>query len=422
MKRLMLLVALLLAGALSYGRPAGGGQATWSDLRRDPAIQYDARPTHDPVAELEQKLQQGAAHLTFDAAGQGYLRSFLDALDIPIQSQVVAFSKTSFQTARITPSNPRAIYFSDNVAVGWVKGGPIVEIAAVDPQQGVIFYELQQFPFGPPRIHRADTECLTCHISTTTLGVPGLGVGSVLPDATGMPLAPAHTPSSDHRTPLEDRWGGWYVTGRTGKIRHLGNTFAISPDQPQSVTPTTGTLPSLVGRFPTDGYLSPYSDIAALMVLEHQAHMTNLLTRVGWETRARLGRANAPPVESTTVRELVDYMLFVDEAPLDDHIQGTSGFAEAFAKRGPRDHQGRSLRDLDLSHRLMRYPCSYMIYAPDFENLPTQVKEWIYRRMWDVLSGRDKNKKYSRLTAADRTAVREILLDTKTDLPAYFRR
>lgn len=155
MKRLMLLVALLVAGALSYGRPAGGGQATWSDLRRDPAIQYDARPTHDPVAELDQKLQQGAAHLTFDAAGHGYLRSFLDALDIPIQSQVVAFSKTSFQTARITPSNPRAIYFSDNVAVGWVKGGPIVD----NSRSGLPEYTVRIRSASLATFHRQRSAC-----------------------------------------------------------------------------------------------------------------------------------------------------------------------------------------------------------------------------------------------------------------------
>jgi hypothetical protein len=211
------------------------------------------------------------------------------------------------------------------------------------------------------------------------------------------------------------------VTGATGTIRHLGNTVATNPDQPQSVAPNAGTLPTLKGHFPTDDYLSPYSDIAALMVLEHQAHMTNLLTSVGWETRAGPGGGTGPGPIDATVRELVDYMLFVDEAPLPDRIRSTSGFADQFSARGPRDHRGRSLRQLDLVRRLMVYPCSYMIYAPAFDSLPAEAKNSIYRRMWKVLSGRDPDKKYKRLSPTDRTAIIEILRDTKADLPNYFR-
>jgi hypothetical protein len=423
MRRFSLLGASVVF-ALSFGRgfAGAGGQpsSAFPDLRRDPAIQYDVLPTHDPIAELDRKLHEGDVRLSFDASGQGYLRSLLDVLNVPVESQVVAFSKTSFQSSRISPSNPRAIYFNDNVALGWVRGGPVVEIAALAPEQGVVFYVLQQRPFGAPRFQRQDVECLTCHITRTTLGVPGLGVGSVLPAADGLPLAPAHTPMSDHRTPLEDRWGGWYVTGGTGAIRHLGNTVATNPDNPQSVVPHMGTLASLEGRFPTQSYLSPYSDIAALMVLEHQTHMTNLLTRVGWQSRAT-GPDSDEASFTTTVRELVDYMLFVEEAPIADRIQSTSGFAAQFSTRGPFDRSGRSLRQLDLRRRLMRYPCSYMIYSPSFDNLPQTAKDLVYRRMWDVLSGRDKAIRYARLSRADRDAVLEILRDTKPDLPTYFR-
>jgi hypothetical protein len=393
------------------------------DLRRDPAIHYDLASTHDRVADLDRSIQQGLTRLSFDSQGQGYLRSVLEALGVPIESQVVAFSKTSFQAARIGPSNPRAIYFNDTVAVGWVRGGPIVEIAADDPQQGVIFYTLRQSPLGPPRFQRQDIECLTCHVSAATLGVPGLGVGSVLPDADGLPIAPAHTAIIDHRSPLEDRWGGWYVTGRTGTIRHLGNTIPAPSEQPQSIVANAGTLSSLTGRFTTADYLSPFSDIAALMVLEHQAHMTNLLTRMGWETRTALARSEVPAASiRRTVRELVDYLLFVEEAPLTDRIQSTSGFAEQFAGAGPHDRRGRSLRQLDLTRRLMRYPCSYMIYAPAFDSLPAEAKGAIYRRMWEILSGREGDKKYARLSSADRSAIIEILRDTKSDLPDYLRR
>ena len=122
------------------------------------------------------------------------------------------------------------------------------------------------------------------------------------------------------------------------------------------------------------------------------------------------------------VREIADYLLFVDEAPLSVKVQGASGFAEVFEKRGPFDRQGRSLRQLDLERRLLRYPCSYLIYAPMFDDLPAPAREAIYKRMWEILSGRDKSEKYARLSDADRAAVVEILRDTKKGLPVYFRR
>jgi hypothetical protein len=167
------------------------------------------------------------------------------------------------------------------------------------------------------------------------------------------------------------------------------------------------------------GYMTPYSDIVALLTIEHQAHMMNLITRIDWE--ARIGAAEiGHPIEQTAA-EFVDYMLFVDEAPMPGPITGPSGFAKVFAAAGPRDHKGRSLRDIDLTHdRLMKYPCSYMIYSPAFDALPATAKSAIYARMWEILSGKDTNKRYDRLTAADRQAIVEILVDTKPDLPEYF--
>jgi hypothetical protein len=182
-------------------------------------------------------------------------------------------------------------------------------------------------------------------------------------------------------------------------------------------------LNSLERTFDTRGYLTPYSDIAALMVFEHQMQMTNLLTRVSWETRVA---QHGTPLDArrSAIRErvsqLVDYMLLVDEAPIGSKLQGTSGFAEAFSARGPRDGKGRSLRDLDLNTRLFRYPCSYMIYSAQFEHLPADAKAAIYERMWEVLSGKEKDARYRRLSAADRRAIIEILRETKSDVPKYF--
>jgi hypothetical protein len=118
-------------------------------------------------------------------------------------------------------------------------------------------------------------------------------------------------------------------------------------------------------------------------------------------------------------KEVVDYLLFVDEAPLPAPVRGATTFATRFSTEGPRDRQGRSLRQLDLQRRLFTYPCSYLIYSQQFEQLPTLAKTAIYQRLWDVLSGKDRDARYARLTVADRAAIVDILRDTKPDLPTF---
>jgi hypothetical protein len=169
-------------------------------------------------------------------------------------------------------------------------------------------------------------------------------------------------------------------------------------------------------------------DVVALMVFEHQMHMMNLLTRFGWDLRAVEWRqqhndpiSNAAQALTNDVNELVDYLLFVDEAQLPRGIRGSSGFTELFSSEGPRDSHGRSLRQLDLRQRLMRYPCSYMIYSEAFDSLPAQGREMIYRRMWDILSGKQQGKGYARLSLTNRKNIVEILTQTKAGVPTYFR-
>jgi hypothetical protein len=185
----------------------------------------------------------------------------------------------------------------------------------------------------------------------------------------------------------------------------------------------TRNLDSVRERFDAGHYLSPHSDIVALLVFEHQMHMINLLTRIGWDARMLMSapHPDAAAILERSASEFVDYLLFVDETPLPAAVIGTSGFAEQFAAAGPADSRGRSLRQLDLRTRLLRYPCSYMIYSEAFDVLPAPARDAIYRRMWRVLSGRDAAPKYARLPADDRRAVLEILRETKHDLPAAFR-
>ena len=389
---------LILTGVVLLGDLAG----VFTGELDHPAIQYSKRPVHDPVAALNAKLDAGHA-LAFEPE-HGYLQSVLDALGIPVESQVAVFAKSSFQQHLIGPANARAIYFNDTVAVGWIRGGPLLEIASEDPQQGTIFYTLNQWKSASPRLKRRD-DCLGCHESYDTMGVPGMLLRSVYPAADGLVIRELGSYNVDHRVAFAHRWGGFFVTGKTDALSHLGNAGFKGDSEAESVETNL------------KGFLAPTSDIVALMVFDHQMHMTNLLTRIGWETRfAQHENIATQEKIAAMAKELVDYLLFDQEARISSPVRGTSGFEEKFAAEGPFDKQGRSLRQFDLSRRMMRYPCSYMIYSPAFDALPAQAKDAVYQRLSRVLKGQEP----SRLSSQDRRAIVEILRDTKKDLPAYF--
>jgi hypothetical protein len=400
------------------------------------AILYSTRATDDAVTRLQARLAAGEKKLPFNDAN-GYLLSVLEALSVPVESQVLVFSKTSFQAPRIAPRTPRALYFNDSVSVGWVRGGDVLELAAVDPAQGTIFYTLDQNPAGPPQFVRRDS-CLQCHASPSTVGVPGFLVRSVYPEPTGMPMFRAGSFVTDHRSPFKERWGGWYVSGTHGAQAHMGNSYVRPESEPvQLDSEGAQNLTDLSARFDAGAWLSPHSDIVALMVLEHQARMTNLITRVGWETRmalhsqeemnrilerpaGELSESAARRINSG-VEELLGYMLFTDEIALEAPVEGTSGFAEVFASAGLKDKRGRSLRDFDMKTRMFRHPCSYLIYSEAFDALPAAAKQRTYWRLHEILTASDPGPKYARLSRADRNAIYQILLETKKGLPDYWR-
>lgn len=420
--------SLFLVAALSIAAVSGFAELgdKLSPPLDHPAIDYydySKRPAKDVVANLQRQLDDGKIRLKFEGV-KGYFPSVLQALQVPIESQMAVFSKTSRQSGRIEPGNPRTIFFNDSVSVAWMRGG-FIELAAQDPEQGVIFYTLEQQPVPRPTFVRHD-DCLSCHRSDLTLGVPGMMVRSfyTLPD--GSPKLILGGFATDHRSPFEERWGGWYVTGAMEHGRHMGNAMLADPEHPESmITPQTLYVASLEGKFDAKAYLSSYSDIVALLVFDHQMYMTNLITRVGWEVRCalydKLAGAEFNALLRDSTKELVDYLLFVDEAPLPGPVHGTSGFAEKFAAQGPFDAHGRSLRQLDLRTRLLRYPCSYLIYSQAFDSMPGPARDAVYARMWQILSGAEKGIRYARLSLADRQAIVEILRDTKPGLPSYFQ-
>ena len=394
-----------------------------------PPINYGEAESHDRIAELAQKIEKGDVQFTYDAS-HGWLPDVLKHLKVSPQSQVLVFSKTSLQLHKISPRTPRALYFSDDVYVGWCQQGDVVELAATDAELGAVFYTMDQDSEAPPRIVRDRGQCLTCHATTRTQSVPGYLIRSVYPDINGRPRTGTRTYVTDHASPFEQRWGGWYVTGSHGDMRHLGNVRASDRQDPEVMDVDAGANKSSLDQLiSTKPYLTEHSDLVALLVLEHQTQMHNLIARAAMESRAAshydrgineaLGRPMETVSESTTRRiasaseALVRYMLFADEAELSQPVSGTSLFAEQFAASEKRDSQGRSLRQLDLSRRLLKFPCSYLIYSEAFDRLPPPVMQYVQQRVTEILTAEVAPKGYEGLSSTERIAIAEILRETK---------
>lgn len=447
--------AALFAVALLIAASAGVLSGTSTSRRRslsDDAPPRTARSTAradaalDPIARLQQQLDAGAVTLAHDSA-LGYLPAVLKALHIPVSSQGLVFSRTSLRTDLIAPWSPRALYFNDDVYIGFVQGSEFLEIGAVNPNTGGVFYTLNQEPTGRPAFNRESNACLMCHKSPGTGGVPGFMVLSTIADNLGYPITPAHDGTTTDRTPIRDRFGGWYVTGTHGPHGHSGNVWSpknfnqVDREQYRSQIDLTteSERTTLAGKFNASPYLSPQSDIVALMVLVHQTSVHNLLTSLH-------NAANTAVLETSTFdqyrdnvargRPMADYhgglrvavervvraMLFADEAPMGAPMHGSTDFAREFARVGPHDAKGRTLRDLDLEQRLFRYPMSFLVYSEQFDSLPPVAKQGVYARFRTILAGRDSSAEFQRMPAADRQAVLDILAATKPDFAATFKK
>jgi len=419
-------VIALATTALGIAASVAGGAPTTARV----TVRADTAATRDPIARLQARLDAGTLTLAHDSV-LGYLPALLKALDIPTSSQMFVFSRTSLQTDRITPWSPRALYFNDDVYVGYVLESPIIEIGAVDPVKGGVFYTLSQEPRARSVFQREGTTCLMCHSSkSATGGVPGFMVLSTIADRHGYPITGVHEGPTSDVTPVAQRYGGWYVTG-SGP--HAGNVYA--PVLGHEVTDKAGyrtqfrarveqadtnVRRSLAGVFDTTMYLHGQSDAVALMVLTHQTVVHNLIMSAHEAAReaiveAEIGatrydslQAPVTPRLRGAVDNLVRALLFVKEARLAKPLTGTTSFTRDFARHAVRDARGRSLRDFDLESRLFRYPCSFLIHSEAFASLPRMARRAVYARMRDVLEGREP----SDLTEAERRAVTEILTAT----------
>ena len=388
-----------------------------------PAAGQSPRPLFgkDPVALLEEQIQRHEVKLDYQKGGLGFLPSLLRHLDVNVDSQMLVFSKTSFHADLISPRAPRAVYFNDSVFIGFAQHGDL-ELAALDPTQGVVFYTLEATPTQEPRFLRRNEECASCHGLS---GSSSLLTQSVFPDPDGNALfLPGVTPPPpDHTTPFEQRWGGWYVTGTHGSQRHMGNAVVPDPYSSSDLEQEgTQNLISLKAKVDLRPYMAQTSDLVALMTFEHQLRMSNLIARISRQAREAELSTNVDGAATeglkAGIEEMLQYMLFVEETPLREPIRGVSSFTTTFPARGPRDSQGRSLRDFDLQTRVFRYPLSYMIYSASFEAIPDSVKARLYTRLYEILTNRDSSSAFARLSAVDRKAIFEILRATKPSLPA----
>jgi hypothetical protein len=386
----------------------------------DGIIHYDTATPADPAAKLQARLAGGESKLLWDEKF-GYLPALLESLQVPASSQTLVFSKTSLQRHDISPSNPRALYYRDDVYIGYIPGAEHLEIAATDPRLGAIFYTLEQEKVRKPKLVR-ETDCLRCHGGQRSLGVPGPIMRSIGTDSTGELDPQTEVSDIDHCTPLADRWAGWYVTGRHGVQTHRGNLVGAQALERQTREPNfLGNLTDLSRFFDTGKYLHAGSDIGALMVLEHQAHMHAYITRLNFETQQMMSMYGHIRYLRSQVNAFLRYLLFTEEAPLTAPIEGDPEFAKTFMAQGPRDHLGRSLRDFDFQTRMFKYPCSFLIYSDAFDGMPTVMHDLLLERLYAILTDREPDPQFAKIAAADRKAILEILRETKPNLPDYWR-
>ena len=424
----------LVAAALAGGSPVARAF--------DPI--YERAPIHYHETEPDTKLTR------FFKAAKGnpvlcngthreVLAELLGKLGVPVESQVLVFSKTSAQNSRIAPETPRAIYFSDDLYLGWVQGGEI-EAASFDPRLGMVFHLIkltERQPGSPPPLVR-ERSCLNCHAGSSNHELPGLMVRSVYPTTTGLPLFEAGTFHTRQSSPIEERWGGWYVTGSIDQREHLGNALAqAAPGGPgvELQRLAEGRVPKLDELFGCDPYPNGgQSDVVALMTLEHQVGVHNVLVEANLATRATLhrhaemqkafGEPVDAPLSETNERilqrlatKVLKEMLYVEEVALPGGIEGTGLFQAAFEEGRKKSADGRSLRDFRLYERLMKYRCSHLIHSEAFASLPDAIRTRILGQLHGILTRPADWPEFAHLGDAERGHILAIVKETVPDLP-----
>jgi hypothetical protein len=406
------------------------------DFEKAP-IRYSATKANERVTALQAKLAAGT--LKLEGSAKSIVRTLLQELDVPVASQIVVFSKTSLQRSRISPDHPRSLFFNDTCYVGWVPGG-LAEVTVIDPQLGPVFYAFSPRRAAgsePPTFER-DADCLRCHGGAFVREIPAVFARSVFTGSDGEPLLRHGSVVVDYRTPFEQRWGGWYVTGQHGTAVHRGNSTAEERRETLVFDPQAGAnVTSLERYFDVSAYLAPTSDIVALLVFEHQTAVQNAITHAAFAVRRMLDyqrglqrafkepETDEPAYDSVksvfagATRELVDALLYKDEAPLPAGVAGDPAFTAAFAARAIRTSEGDSLKDLALAGQVFRNRCSYLIYSEAMLALAAPLKRQVYPALAHALASTQPDPRYAYLGAAERARILAILRATHPEFTRY---
>jgi len=325
------------------------------------------KTSRDPVAILWERISLGQVRMDV-ASPQAFLRQLLLELEIPVASQVLVFSKTSLQNSLISPATPRAIDFSEEAYAGWCQDG-LFELIGIDPENGPQFYTLS-FPYlrgEKPELATSET-CVSCHESSRTEGVKGMLVRSVYTDENRATAASRRQFRQRTRESIARALGRLvcHRTPRCGSAhgqRDRPRDRERSPSRPHQrrECDRPGEL------LPTRPYLTNSSDLVALMVLEHQCTMHNLITGAGRSTREAMARqrdlqkafgepvtdvpeGSAAGVIHNQAEKLLKHLLYCGEYALqDDGVDGGDAFQEAFRSNRHESKDGRSLKDFQLS-------------------------------------------------------------------------
>ena len=418
MMRSLCVVSLWFFVVLNFTKIANAQHALLYDEEYE-VIEYGSSDLQDIVSRLQERIIAKEATLSF-STDRGYLDSVLQELNISSTSQILVFSKTSLQQPLISPETPRALYFNDEVYVGWVQGSGILEVASMDPDLGPVFFTLEQKETETPVFNREYELCLRCHdsLSLSGGGTPRFIMSSNYTGILGQLVSHEGSVMTTSRTPIRSRWGGWFVSGLHGEQKHLGNVIIESAaDLSDERLATSGNLFSIAEVSNLAPYISPFSDIVALMVIEHQIEVQNEIARVNFQSRTLLADNEINDIELndellSIAEGLIDSLFMTGQPEFLARINGTSGFSENFMSRGKKDSQGRSLRELDLSKSLFKYPFSYLIYSDAYASLPKKVREIIGQRIKEVLSPEYSGDFYPHISPSSKIIIAEILDDT----------
>jgi hypothetical protein len=427
-----LLIALAWLAAAMMVLPSHAQEA---EIYEQEPFNYSVAAPHDGVDLLQKQIASGELKLGF--TDRQAIEALLLRLQIPIDTQLLVFSRTSFQRERINPDRPRAIYFNDNCYVGWVPGG-LIELTTIDPVLGPMFYSFNPAAVQTNAVHSfiRDSDCLRCHGGTFVRGIPGLLARSVFPDEQGDPITRLGSEVVDLRTPFTNRWGGWHVTGLHGESLHRGNLlFSGRAEKPEQNFKPSANVTDLSNRFDTKRYPAQgVSDIVALLVFEQQLTIQNTLTRASLNSRRMLDYQkklqialktrvteeleydSVKSVFDHTAQDVVDDLLFKDEARLPVGLQGSPDFQKAFLSAATKTKDGKSLKDFDLHGHLFQNRCSYLIYSETFRNLPIPLKQRICARLGRALRSLNPDPRYAYLDKDERERILSILRETDPEL------